>query len=330
MTTLSVEASTAIDTSALVVEDLRVLATRKGQPSTEIVAGISFSVRRGETLGFVGESGSGKSLTAMSLMRILPAPLTQTGSIVLDGVAIDALSERAMREVRGGKISMIFQDPMTGLNPVRSIGSALCEVLSRHNDLSGKEAEARAIAAMVDVGIPSAAERMHAYPHQLSGGLRQRVMIAMALLNDPVIIIGDEPTTALDATIQAQILDLLRKRVTSAGLIMITHDLGVAAEICDRVAVMYAGHIVEFGEVATLLSAPRHPYTVGLLAAAPRFGRRHERMVPIPGAPPSPFDRPLGCPFAPRCARATDQCVKENPPLVATERSAVACWHPHE
>jgi oligopeptide/dipeptide ABC transporter ATP-binding protein len=155
-------------------------------------------------------------------------------------------------------------------------------------------------------------------------------MIAMALLNDPVIIIGDEPTTALDATIQAQILDVLRKRVTSAGLVMITHDLGVAAEICDRVAVMYAGYIVEFGDVETLLSAPRHPYTVGLLAAAPRFGRRHERMVPIPGAPPSPFDRPPGCPFAPRCPRATAECTETNPPLVFGGRTAVACWHPHE
>jgi oligopeptide/dipeptide ABC transporter ATP-binding protein len=306
------------------------MAPRGDRSYVDIVAGVSFTLKRGQTLGFVGESGSGKSMTALSLLKILPTPLKQSGRIILDGQDITAVDDREMGRLRGSKISMVFQDPMTGLNPVRRIGSALCEVLHRHSDLTRKEAEVRAVDALRDVGIPSPVERMRVYPHQLSGGLRQRVMIAMALLNDPAVIIGDEPTTALDATIQAQILDLLRKRVTTCGLVMITHDLGVAAEICDHIAVMYAGHIVEFGPVTELMSTPRHPYTAGLLAAAPRFGRRRTPLVPIPGAPPSPFNRPDGCPFVTRCPRAQERCHRELPRLDVGSTTAVACWYPND
>jgi oligopeptide/dipeptide ABC transporter ATP-binding protein len=218
-------------------------------------------------------------------------------------------------------VSMVFQDPMTGLNPVRTIGSLLVEALRRHRRISRADARALAIKALHAVGIPSPELRIKAYPHQLSGGLRQRVMIAMALLHDPAVIIADEPTTALDATIQAQIIDLMRSRMTNAGLILITHDLGVAGQICDRIIVMYAGHIVEEGAALNLLSHPRHPYTAGLLAAAPRFDRDRKPLVPIPGSPPTPADRPAGCPFAVRCPHATDICPS-CPPVTTRPRRA--------
>jgi oligopeptide/dipeptide ABC transporter ATP-binding protein len=312
----------------LKVDRLRVDTEGVDGSALPIVEGVSFTLARGEVLGVVGESGSGKSITALSTMRLVPGGLRQSGSIQIRGREVMDLSERELRRLRGTEVSMVFQDPMTGLNPVRTIGSLLVEALRRHRRLSRAEARRLAIDALHVVGIPSPELRIRAYPHQLSGGLRQRVMIAMALLHDPAVIIADEPTTALDATIQAQIIDLMRSRVTNAGLVLITHDLGVAGQICDRIIVMYAGHIVEIGAALDLLSRPRHPYTAGLLAAAPRFDRERAPLVPIPGSPPTPADRPAGCPFATRCPFVTDICRERRPELSAGESSTVACWAP--
>ena len=317
-----------MDEVVLKVESLRVDTQDGAGNPVAIIEDVSFSLARGEVLGVVGESGSGKSITALSAMRLVPEVLRQSGSIQVQGREVMTLSERELRRLRGTQVSMVFQDPMTGLNPVRTVGSMLGEALRRHRKLSRGEARRLAIDALHAVGIPSPELRIKAYPHQLSGGLRQRVMIAMALLHDPAVIIADEPTTALDATIQAQIIDLMRSRVTNAGLILITHDLGVAGQICDRIIVMYAGHIVEEGAALDLLSHPSHPYTAGLLAAAPRFDRERKPLVPIPGSPPTPADRPAGCPFAARCLYATDICREQRPELSAGQSSTVACWNP--
>ncbi|GAA0711149.1 ABC transporter ATP-binding protein [Dactylosporangium roseum] len=310
------------------VDGLRVNAADPSGAEVPIIEDVSFSLARGEVLGIVGESGSGKSLTALSLLRLTPETLHQSGSIRVAGREVMRLSQRELQRMRGNQVSMVFQDPMTGLNPVRTVGSLLVEALRRHRRMSRAQAHQSAVAALRAVGIPSPELRVKVYPHQLSGGLRQRVMIALALLHDPAVIVADEPTTALDATIQAQIIDLMRSRVSSAGLIFITHDLGVAGQICDRIIVMYAGHIVEEGVALTLLSRPRHPYTAGLLAAAPRFDRERKPLVPIPGSPPTPYSRPAGCPFAPRCARASEVCREQRPELVPGDLSTVACWHP--
>jgi oligopeptide/dipeptide ABC transporter ATP-binding protein len=319
--------STATDV-VLNVDGLRVNATDPSGAQVPIIEDVSFSLARGEVLGIVGESGSGKSLTALSLLRLAPEALHQSGSIRVEGREVMRLSQRELQRMRGTKVSMVFQDPMTGLNPVRTVGSLLVEALRRHRRMSRAQARELAVNALRAVGVPSPELRVKVYPHQLSGGLRQRVMIALALLHDPAVIVADEPTTALDATIQAQIIDLMRSRVSSAGLIFITHDLGVAGQICNRIIVMYAGHIVEEGEALTLLSRPRHPYTAGLLAAAPRFDRERKPLIPIPGSPPTPHSRPGGCPFAPRCARATELCREKRPELVPGDLSTVACWHP--
>ncbi|WP_433499968.1 ABC transporter ATP-binding protein [Sphaerimonospora sp. CA-214678] len=318
----------AVNEVVLDVDGLRVHTTDGSGLPVPIIEDVSFSLARGEVLGIVGESGSGKSMTALSVMRLIPGSLSQTGSIRLQGRDVMTLPERELQRMRGTKVSMVFQDPMTGLNPVRTVGSLLVEALRRHRDVSRREARKLAIEALRAVGIPSPELRINAYPHQLSGGLRQRVMIAMALLHDPAVIIADEPTTALDATIQAQIIDLMRSRVTSAGLILITHDLGVAGQICDRIIVMYAGHIVEEGTALDLLARPRHPYTAGLLAAAPRFDRERKPLIPITGSPPTPHDRPEGCPFAPRCSRTIDPCRDQRPELVPGDLSTAACWNP--
>ncbi|TDD35640.1 ABC transporter ATP-binding protein [Actinomadura sp. KC06] len=298
---------------------------------TRIVQDVSFRLGRGEILGLVGESGSGKSLTALSLIGLLPPGLTRTGTVRLGGEDLTGRSEKQLERVRGSRIGMVFQDPMTGLNPVRRIGSVLVETILRHQDVSRAAAREKAVEALAAVGVPSPGDRVRAYPHQLSGGLRQRAMIALALINEPSVILADEPTTALDTTIQAQITQLMRDQIQARGasMILITHDLGVATELCDRVAVMYAGGVVEEGPTRELLRRPRHPYTAALLAAAPNFDRTRT-LAAISGAPPSPFARPDGCPFHPRCERAQDACRTEEPVLTVSGSHRLACWNPHD
>lgn len=320
------------ETPLLSVEDLRVrFWTSRGL--VHAVNGISFDVRRGETLGLVGESGCGKSVTALATMGILPrAARIASGSIKLEGRELLGLSERGWRRVRGDEIAMIFQDPMTSLNPVLTIGAQLREAIEEHLDLDRKAATRRAIELLDQVGIPSAASRLKNYPHQFSGGMRQRVMIAMALACEPKLLIADEPTTALDVTIQAQILDLLRELVAQrdTALVLITHDLGVVAGTCERVQVMYAGTLVEAGTADQLFSSPRHPYTLGLLQSVPRLdlGRR-QPLRPIPGAPRNMLSEPDACPFAPRCRYRIERCTAELPllePLDTGQRAA--CFNP--
>ena len=318
----------------LEVEDLRVrFKTQRGL--VYAVNGISFDVRPGETLGLVGESGCGKSVTALATMGILArAAQIPSGSIKLEGRELIGLSERAWRRIRGKEIAMIFQDPMTSLNPVLTVGAQLREAIEEHLDLDRKAANRRAVELLDQVGIPSAADRLRNYPHQFSGGMRQRVMIAMALACEPKLLIADEPTTALDVTIQAQILDLLRDLVTDRGtsLVLITHDLGVVAGMCERVKVMYAGTLVEEGTADELFAAPRHPYTLGLLQSIPRLdtGRR-QPLRPIPGAPRNMLNEPTSCPFAPRCRNRIDRCTAELPQLERLETGQrAACFNPAE
>ena len=298
-----------------------------------VVEDVSFSVPAGRTIGLVGESGCGKSVTAMSIMRLLPAPPSRvdSGRIVFDGTDLLALDARAMRKVRGDRIGMIFQEPMTSLNPTLSIGFQIGEVLRLHRGERGAVARNSAMEILHQVGVGAAQRRVHQFPHQLSGGLRQRVMIAMALVCRPALLIADEPTTALDVTIQAQILDLLRRlqRELGMAILMITHDLGVVAEMCDEVIVMYAGRVVEQAQVRDLFRRPRHPYTQGLLAASPGRVTRGTRLPTIPGMVPAPNRRGAGCRFADRCARALDRCCSESPPLSELESGhAAACWNP--
>jgi peptide/nickel transport system ATP-binding protein/oligopeptide transport system ATP-binding protein len=290
------------------------------------VDGVSLSIARGEVLGVVGESGSGKSVTILSAMRLVPDPPGRivSGRILLarEGQAPEDLaraSEARMRALRGDRLAMVFQDPMTSLNPYLRIGVQLAEVLEVHRGLRRREARDRSAEMLASVGIPDPGRRLDDHPHQLSGGMRQRVMIAMALLCEPELLFADEPTTALDVTIQAQILELLRARTEATGLaiVLVTHDLGVVARLADRVAVMYAGRIVELASASTLFDDPRHPYTVGLRRSVPRVdgGGARTRLVPIPGSPPSLVRLPPGCPFAPRCPSAIDVCSREEPPV---------------
>ncbi len=283
------------------------------------VDGVSFDVNAHETVGIVGESGCGKSVTSLSLLRLIPAPgRIESGSrIEFEGRDLLALNERAMRDIRGNRIAMIFQEPMTSLNPVFTIGDQVAEVARVHARVSRREAWARAVEMLKTVGIPAPADRAHEYPHQLSGGMRQRVMIAMALMMGPALLIADEPTTALDVTIQAQILELLAELQARLGMsiVLITHDLGVIAEVAKRVIVMYAGEVVEESPVETLFAHPHHPYTEGLLAAMPRLGQHRERLAVIPGTVPAPTAWPAGCRFHDRCPYAWERCVTEHPPL---------------
>jgi oligopeptide transport system ATP-binding protein len=298
---------------------------------------VTFHVKEGETLGIVGESGCGKSVTALSLMRLVPNPpgriVNGTVTLSVDGETRDLLklSDGEMRDVRGNDVAMIFQDPMTSLNPVYTVGNQLIEPLMLHLELSRQEAEKRAIDLLKRVGIPAAEDRMSAYPHQFSGGMRQRVMIAIALACNPRLLIADEPTTALDVTIQAQILDLMvgLNQDFGTAIIMITHDLGVVAELCQRVIVMYAGKIIEEGNAKDLYENPQHPYTLGLLRSVPRIGDNvKEELVPIGGLPPDLLQPPKGCRFRPRCPRRQAQC-EETPPLVETAPGQLAaCWFP--
>ena len=296
------------------------------------VDGVSFSLDQGEVLGLVGESGSGKSVTAFSLMRLVSVPGDIAGgSIRFAGQELLALDARAMRRIRGRQMSMIFQEPLSSLNPLHSIGRQVMEPLFLHTDLSRAEARKRALAMLDRVCIPDASRRFDDYPHQLSGGLRQRVMIAIALVCEPKLLIADEPTTALDVTIQAQILDLLRElqRDTRMAMLMITHDLGVVAEVADRVNVMYAGRIVETAPVATLFKAPAHPYSAGLMRSRPDLTQERKRLVTIPGTVPAPHQMPSGCRFAPRCAFADRDCQAAQPGLrhLAPDHFA-ACIYP--
>ena len=293
---------------------------------------MSLSLDQGEVLGLVGESGSGKSVTAFSLMRLVSPPGDIAGgSIRFDGQELLALDDRAMRRIRGRQMSMIFQEPLSSLNPLHSIGRQVMEPLFLHTDLSRAEARKRALAMLDRVCIPDASRRFDDYPHQLSGGLRQRVMIAIALVCEPKLLIADEPTTALDVTIQAQILDLLRElqRDTRMAMLMITHDLGVVAEVADRVNVMYAGRIVETAPVATLFKAPAHPYSAGLMRSRPDLTQERKRLVTIPGTVPAPHQMPSGCRFAPRCAFAARDCQAAQPGLrhLAPDHFA-ACIYP--
>jgi peptide/nickel transport system ATP-binding protein len=301
------------------------------------VDGVSFDVKAGETLAIVGESGCGKSVTSMSILRLLPMPPARiaAGRIEFDGRNLLELTEPEMRKIRGNAISMIFQEPMTSLNPVLTVGRQIAEALVLHRGLSQKEATARAIAMLRKVHIPEAERRVTQYPHELSGGMRQRVMIAMALACGPRLLIADEPTTALDVTIQAQILELMRElhRETGAAIILITHDLGVVAEMAQRVVVMYAGRKVEEAPIEELFERPRHPYTRGLLGSMPHLGdsvsETGKRLVEIPGMVPSLKDPPPGCLFAPRCPNAGERCTQEAPPLeLQAAGHWAACWHP--
>jgi len=295
------------------------------------VENVSFGVRPGEVLGVVGESGCGKSVTGLSIMRLLPDPPGRIVSGVIDfqGEDLLRLNDDEMRAIRGNKIAMIFQDPMTSFNPVLTIGRQIGEVLELHEGLRPAQARERAIELLRMVGIPTPERRVRDYPHQYSGGMRQRAMIAMALACKPALIIADEPTTGLDVTIQAQILELLRllQRETGAAIIMITHDMGVVAGMCDRAIVMYGGRVVEEANVFDLFADPRHPYTIALLGAVPRTDRVRDRLVPISGLPPDLIAPEAGCAFAPRCPFAFDDCWGKTPRLFTVGAGhTVACW----
>lgn len=283
------------------------------------VDGVSFEVRAGETVGVVGESGCGKSVTAYSLLRLVrpPGRIEPGSEIQFDGKNLATLDERAMREIRGARMAMVFQEPMTALNPVFKVGDQIAEVVRVHNAGTKREAWDRAVKMLEMVGIPSPAQRADEYPHQLSGGMRQRVVIAMALVLNPALVIADEPTTALDVTIQAQILELLRDLQQRFGtsILLITHDLGVVAETASRVIVMYGGEIVEEAPVTELFASAHHPYTEGLLAAMPQVGQERERLATIPGSVPPPTNWPKGCRFHDRCPYAWERCASEHPPL---------------
>ena len=300
---------------------------RKGQ--VPAVDGVDFILRKGETLGIVGESGCGKSVTSMSILHLLPPKgRIVDGTIRFKGRDIPHLPPAEMAKLRGKEIAMIFQEPMTSLNPVYTVGYQISEMILRHEKVSKKEARARAIEMLRLVNIPAPEKRIDEYPHELSGGMRQRVMIAMALSCNPELLIADEPTTALDVTIQAQILDLMRtlKQTLNTSIMMITHDLGVVAEMSDYVLVMYAGMVMEYSDVRSLFADPLHPYTQGLLKALPRMGESQEKLYVIDGVVPSLYELPTGCRFWPRCAYATERCKHEIPALYEVEGRKIRCF----
>ena len=315
----------------LEVENLSTAFLFGGKP-VAVTKDVTFNVRRGEILGIVGESGSGKSVTAKTVMRLLPSPpsMVLSGSINLDGEDVLALTERQMQNLRGNVMAMIFQEPMTALNPVYTCGNQIMEAVRRHQRLSKKEAAQVALEMLKLVGIPMPEQRMKAYPHELSGGMRQRVMIAMALSCKPKLLIADEPTTALDPTIQEQILELIRElhQKENMSVMYITHDLGVIAETCHRVVVMYAGMIQEIAQVHDLFHHPLHPYTMGLMKAMPKLGDKKERLYDIKGIVPHVTNMPAGCRFAPRCPYASEKCLAECPEIVdAGDGHLVRCHH---
>lgn len=299
------------------------------------VRGVNFNVREGETIAIVGESGCGKSVTAKSIMRLLPSPPAQykQGSIQFQGNNLFDMTEKEMQRIRGNKISMIFQDPMTSLNPTSKIGNQIIEAILKHNDMNKKAAVEKAIEMLELVGIPQPGHRVNQYPHEFSGGMRQRAMIAMALACNPRLLIADEPTTALDVTIQAQILELMKKiqQETGTSIILITHDLGVVAEMAERVVVMYAGQVIESGTVKEIFHNPQHPYTMGLLNSIPRLDMdKNQPLAPIIGTPPDLIDPPEGCPFYARCKYAMRICKGHNPEFEEVgSNQFTACWLHH-
>ena len=310
------------------VRNLRVeFPTRRG--TLTALDDVSFSIAPGEVLGVVGESGAGKSITGMAIIRLLDPPgRIASGEVHLEGRRIDDLPHEEMRKLRGRRIGVIFQDPLTSLNPLYTIGRQLEETILTHLRMSRADARARAISLLKEVGIPAPEARYHHYPHQFSGGMRQRVVIALALAAEPKLLIADEPTTALDVSIQAQIIALIKRvaKDRGAAVMLITHDMGVIAETAQRVAVMYAGRIIEIGSVQDVIHAPKHPYTVGLMGSIPRISAEKHRLVQIEGAMPRLNAIPPGCPFNPRCAHRFERCVAERPDLVPAGASCAACW----
>ena len=314
----------------LEIKDLTIhYITRSG--TVRAVNNVSFSIGKGETLGLVGETGAGKTTTALGILRLVPNPPGKIigGEILFEGKDVMKMTDEELREMRGGSISMIFQEPMTSLNPIIKCGRQIAESLRLHRGMNKKEAMEEAIRMMQAVGIANPEVRAHEYPHQMSGGMRQRVMIAMALACQPQILIADEPTTALDVTIQAQILDLIRglNEQMNTSVLFITHDLGVVSELCDTVIVMYTGRIVEKAPVRELFSDPKHPYTVGLMSAIPRITKDRPPLETIEGVVPNPTEQISGCSFWPRCPHATEQCKQGEPPVVQlSEERQVRCW----
>ncbi len=308
------------------MRDLRVITEHGGYP---LVDGLSFALNRGETLGIVGESGCGKSLTSLALMGLLPRGMSVSGQVSFEGTDLLKLPAAAMRDLRGDRLAMIFQDPMTSLNPALTIGYQIAEGLMRHRKLDRRDARDRSIELLRKVKLPAPERRFDEYPHQLSGGMRQRVMIAMALICEPALLIADEPTTALDVTVQAQILALLRELQgeLSSAMIFISHDLGVVAENADRVAVLYAGSMVEEGPTRSLFEQPQHPYTIGLMGSIPRIDVAQDWLPAIPGALPVASALPPGCRFEPRCPFAIESCRQASPDLVELRAGhRAACW----
>lgn len=315
--------------SLLEVKNLRVeIPTRRG--TLLAIDDVSFSIEPGEVLGVVGESGAGKSLTGASIIGLLEPPSrVAAGEIWLEGVRIDNLPYEQMRRIRGKKIGAIFQDPLTSLNPLYTISKQLTETIKVHTDMTPAEARTRAIELLTEVGIPAAEKRIDSYPHEFSGGMRQRVVIALALCANPTLIVADEPTTALDVSIQAQIIALIKRLCEEhkTAVMLITHDMGVIAETADRVAVMYAGRIVEIGRVRDVIKHPKHPYTEGLMGSIPVLGHDVERLQQIDGSMPRLTEIPQGCAFNLRCPHAHDRCFKDRPDLMATDESSIAaCW----
>ncbi|RNB81281.1 ABC transporter ATP-binding protein [Brevibacillus fluminis] len=300
-----------------------------GAHSFTVVEDLSLYVKKGEALGIVGESGCGKSVTSLAIMRLLGSNGKINGEVNLNGTNILKKEEKEMQNIRGKEMAMIFQEPMTSLNPVLTIGKQMSEGLEKHEGMSKAQAKQKGIELLTQVGISRANEIFHDYPHRLSGGMRQRVMIAMAIACNPTLLIADEPTTALDVTIQAQILDLIKKVRTEMGmsLIMITHDLGVIAETCDRVIVMYAGQVIESSDVRTLLRNPKHPYTIGLIKSTPHNSKGQKRLYSIAGSVPTPDEYPKGCRFAPRCDKVMPVCLERSPQLLdVDQQSQCRCW----
>ncbi|MGG1663648.1 ABC transporter ATP-binding protein [Brevibacillus sp. NRS-1366] len=301
----------------------------KNERALKVVDDLSLYVRRGEALGIVGESGCGKSVASLSIMRLLAKNGKIAGSIQLNGKEILTLAEKEMQQIRGKEMAMIFQEPMTSLNPVLTIGKQMNEGLEKHEGIKRGEAKQKVIELLTQVGISRANEIYDEYPHRLSGGMRQRVMIAMAIACSPKLLIADEPTTALDVTIQAQILDLIQRVRVEMGmsLIMITHDLGVVAETCDRVMVMYAGQVIEAADVRSLLRDPKHPYTIGLINSTPHKAKGQKRLYSIAGSVPIPDEYPKGCRFAPRCDKVMPVCLEQNPQLMTVDaKTQCRCW----
>ncbi len=318
-------------TALLEVSDLRIAFPRHAGPPSTPVDDVTFAVAPGELVALVGESGCGKSLTGLALLRLLPtgAVLGDESVICFDGTDLARLPDAALRPYRGARIAMVFQDPMASLNPVMRIGAQIIEAIRAHEAVPRATARARAIALLAEVGIADPTARVDAWPHQLSGGMRQRVMLAIALAAEPDLLVADEPTTALDVTVQAQILELLDtlRRDRQMAVLLITHDLGIVASRADRVLVMYAGRIVESARTAALFTAPRHPYTRGLFASIPRLDATGDRLAPIPGTVPPPDDWPAGCRFHPRCPLVVPRCQAERPPLLTVAPGhTAACW----